>query len=356
MAEMPRPRPPYLHHEHTRHGAGVWYVRKGKGPRTRIREQYGTPEFWEAYDAAVSGRPLQPKAAGASLAWLIGEYRKSSDWAKLKPATHRQRVNIFNRIIVASGDVPFSAVTPAKIAEGVERRSKTPFAANNYLKSMRGLFAWAMKGRHVETDPTANIEGLSRRTEGFLPWTDEDIERFEARWPVGTRERLGFAILLYTGLRRGDAAKLGRQHVRDDTITVRTEKNGAVVEIPLLPELAEVIAGSKTGDLAFVATPAGAPMTKESFGNWFREACDEAKVRKSAHGLRKTGATRLANNGANEAALEAIFGWSGGRMAALYTKAANRKSLAKEHMAKMRPNKNQTSIPAPGKRVRASDE
>jgi integrase len=100
----------------------------------------------------------------------------------------------------------------------------------------------------------------------------------EARWPIGTRERLALAILLYTGLRRGDAAMLGRQHVRDGIITFRTAKTGTQVTIPMLPDLAEIIAATKTGDLAFVATPSGRPMTKESFGNWFKDTCRAAGV------------------------------------------------------------------------------
>jgi integrase len=116
---------------------------------------------------------------------------------------------------------------------------------------------------------------------------------------------------------------------------MRTEKTGTPVTIPLLPELAEVIAASKTGDLAFIATATGTPMTKESFGNWFRDACKAAGVPGSAHGLRKAGATRAANNGATVAQLEAIFGWSGGGMASLYTRQADRTRLAKEAMGKL---------------------
>jgi CII-binding regulator of phage lambda lysogenization HflD len=73
-------------------------------------------------------------------------------------------------------------------------------------------------------------------------------------------------------------------------------------------------------------------MTKESFGNAFRAACRDAGVHKSAHGVRKIAATTAANNGATVAQLEAIFGWQGGQMAVLYTKAANRRRLAMEAM------------------------
>ena len=124
----------------------------------------------------------------------------------------------------------------------------------------------------------------------------------------------------------------------------------------MLPELAEVIAASKTGDLAFVATAAGTAMTKESFGNWFKDACKLAGVPGSAHGLRKAGASRAASNGATVAQLEAIFGWSGGRMAALYTKGADRTRLARQAMVMLKKDESETSIPAPPNPVRAADE
>ena len=76
-------------------------------------------------------------------------------------------------------------------------------------------------------------------------WSEEEIERFEAYWPIGTRERLALAILLYTGLRRGDAVRLGRQHVADGLIKIRTEKCDVQIIIPILPELAEIIAAAR---------------------------------------------------------------------------------------------------------------
>ena len=60
----------------------------------------------------------------------------------------------------------------------------------------------------------------------------------------------------------------------------------------------------------------------------FRAACNAAGVQKSAHGLRKIAATRAAEAGATVAELEAMFGWSGGGMASLYTKTADRRRLA----------------------------
>jgi hypothetical protein len=87
----------------------------------------------------------------------------------------------------------------------------------------------------------------------------------------------------------------------------------------------------------------GMPMTKESFGNWFRDTCQAAGVSKSAHGLRKAGATRAANNGATVAQLEAIFGWKGGGMASLYTRSADRAKLSRGSISLLSKNGDRTT-------------
>jgi integrase len=97
-----------------------------------------------------------------------------------------------------------------------------------------------------------------------------------------------------------------------------------MVTIPILPVLDEVLKAGPCADLAFICGENAGPLTKEAFGNVFRDACNAAGVPKSAHGVRKIGATRAANNGATVAELEAISGWNGGRMASLYTGAADR--------------------------------
>jgi integrase len=97
--------------------------------------------------------------------------------------------------------------------------------------------------------------------------------------------------------------------------------------------LARSIASVPTGDLSFIAGERGKPMAKESFGNWFRETCKAAGVPGSAHGLRKAGATRAAENGATQAQLKAMFGWTDDNMPSLYTKTADRARMAASGMS-----------------------
>jgi integrase len=129
-------------------------------------------------------------------------------------------------------------------------------------------------------------------------------------------------------LRRGDAVILGKQHIRDGIATIKTEKTGTEVTIPISPQLAEILSIGPTGDLHFICNVLGKPFTKASFGNAFAEACRQASIKKRAHGVRKYKATAAAHKGATEPELDAMFGWTGGRMAAYYTREASRRRLA----------------------------
>ena len=351
MLHMPRPRPPHLHCEPSRHGQLRWYVRVGKGPRIRIRAEFGTQEFDAAYQAAVRGeRPRLPRAVNpGSLAWMIARYRETTAWSGLSPATRRQRDNIFLGVLKVSGHEPYFAIKQSSIAAGRDRRKDTPAQARNFLDAMRGLFRWALEAQHVKVDPTAGVKNPKRpKGAGFKPWTEADVAAYESHWPIGTRQRVWLAVLLYTGLRRGDAVRIGRQHVRDGVATLYTEKGQGeiAVSFPILPVLQEVLDAGPTGDLSFICGRDGGPMTKESFGNAFSEMARAAGVSKSAHGVRKIAATTAANHGATAAELEAIFGWRGGGMASLYTREADRLRLSKGAMHKL-VNEQRTSIPAP---------
>lgn len=108
-----------------------------------------------------------------------------------------------------------------------------------------------------------------------------------------------------------------------------------VVILLFLPVLAWKLKKSPTSDIALICGSDGQPLTKETFGNYFRVACNKAGVHKSAHGVRKISATRAANAGATVAQLKALFGWTDDVMPSLYTKSADRVRLAKEAITKL---------------------
>jgi integrase len=334
---MKRPRWPYLLRERTRHGQVSWYVRIEKGPRVRIKAETGTPEFRAEYDAAVSAleKGEKPEVAtpgmpvSGTVAWLWEKYRKSSVWASLAKATRRQRENIMAGVLKEGGGAPLSVVNRKMIIDGRERRRDTPSQANNYLNTMRHLFAWAVDDEVLKVDPTEGVKNVKRpKTDGFPDWTEEDCAKFEAMYPLGTRERVAYSVFLYAGLRRGDAAALCRQHIRKGVISLKTEKTDTPLTVPVHPELVKAINACPPKGLFIIETAHGRGWVKESLGNWMHDLARAAGIDKSAHGLRKAAAARVAEAGASEAQLMALFGWTDPAMARLYTKKANARKLA----------------------------
>src|SRR5262245_51037755 len=116
-------------------------------------------------------------------------------------------------------------------------------------------------------DPTRDVRKIpSANSEGHHSWTEAEIAQFERHHPSGSRARLAFALLLYTGQRRSDAVRMGHQHLSDGMIYVRQVKTGREVWIPVHDALAPIIAKASS-NLTFLLTPHGKPYTAHTFGN-----------------------------------------------------------------------------------------
>lgn len=325
-----------------RHGNVRWYFRRRGAQKIRLPGLPGSAEFMSAYDAALQGVPAtvlhQAHKAPApyTLGWLIQQYFSSAAWKAYAPRTQRVRRRILETVAETAGGERISAITPVVIRGGRDRRADRPEAANAFLKAMRGLFSFAVEYGHASADPTREVKKKrSANPGGWHTWTLEEVEKFQARHPLGTKAHLALNFLLLTGTRRSDVIKIGRQHVLNGWLKFTVSKGSGrqfiVVEIPLLPELRAIISATpKKGDLAFLINDHGNPWASgDSFGNRFRDWCREAGLPHcSPHGLRKAGATIAAENGASDAELAAIFGWIDHKMPALYRMRANRKILA----------------------------
>ncbi|MFZ2077459.1 MAG: integrase, partial [Xanthobacteraceae bacterium] len=179
---MPRPRPPYLQRHRTQHGRIVWYVRIGRGPRTRIKAAFGSPEFDAEYQAALTDKPRPRKTCteAGSLAWLIERYRETTAWTDLSLATRRNRENHFRRVIEKAGHHSIRSITSAAVTKGRDSRAATPAQARNFLDAMRGLFKWAKEAKHVAADPTVGVKNPKRKKgPGFPVWTEEDAAAYD---------------------------------------------------------------------------------------------------------------------------------------------------------------------------------
>jgi integrase len=334
---------PYVYSIPDRHGNPRLYFWRGRGhPRIRIREAPGTAEFQARYDELLKPVPAtggKLRATPRTWRWLLTLYFDSPQFRRLAENTRSNRRLMLEatcREPIAPGvsetfaDFPLDRLTSKAIRVLRDRKAtETPHAANARLKNIRVVFAWAMEAEHVRANPARDVAMVRAPTEGFHAWTLAEVEQFEARHAVGTQARLALDLMLYTGARRSDAIRLGRQHVRDNWIRFKQVKTGTAVEIPVLPSLQATIDASPTGDLTFLVNKHGRSFRPQGFSAALRRWCKEAGLSEcSSHGLRKASAVRAAEAGATVHQLMAIYGWLTLGEAERYTRTAQRRKLS----------------------------
>ena len=333
----PMKRPPkYVQAFIDRNGKPRFYFRRPGFKSVPLPGLPWSPQFMEVYESALSGQPLQIGASktkpGTVSAAIVGYYYDQSFLA-LAPSTQRPLRGILERFRAEHGDKRIALLQRQHIIALL--RSKKRFAARHWLMAIRALMKYAVEIGLREDNPAAGVKLPNLKTDGYHSWTEAEIAQFQAYHELGTRARLALTLLLYTGQRRGDVIRMGRQHIRDGIMHVRQQKTGIELAIPIHGTLASTIAEAPADHLTFLTTRAGKPFSSAGFGNYFRDRCNEAGLSHcSAHGLRKAAARRLAEARCTTHEIAAITGHASLSEVQRYTKAADQKRLALSAMQK----------------------
>lgn len=332
----------FLKEDVDRHGNVRVYFRQRGRRKIRLHETPGTPEFLAEYRDALAGR-LQPapepkraaRATPGTLRWLIESYYASAGFKDLDDSTKRARRGILDAFSEKHGSRSYAQMEPRHVRIYRDAKSDTPEAANGLVKALRQVFALAVIDELLKINPAQQVGYLAAKNpDGFHTWSVEEIQRYEARHPIGSKARLALALLAFLGQRRSDIVRLGPQHARAGVLAFTQfkgrKRNPVHLELPVLPELQKVLDATPSGHLTYLVTEFGKPFTSNGFGNKFRFWCDQAGLPQcSAHGMRKAAATIAAENGASEAQLNALFGWApGSKQSGKYTRKARQKKLA----------------------------
>jgi integrase len=338
---MTRLRLPYIDRYKDRHGKVRHYVRRPGMPRVALPGLPGSAEFMAAYQAAIAGAEA-PKARmvgrvlPGSFSALAVAYYRSVEYLQLAGVTKATYRNIIEKFRAEHHDKPIAAMQREHVRRLVAARADKPAAANGLLKMLRILMQFAVNEGMRRDDPTAGVKRIRSKSEGFATWSEDQIAAFAEHWPAGSREHLAFALLLYTGQRRGDVIHMGRQHVRNGAIELRQHKTGERLAVPIHADLRAALDACPSEHLTFLTTKAGSPFTSAGFGNWFADVVRAAGLAGiAAHGLRKAAARRLAEAGCTAHQIAAITGHRTLREVERYTRAADQVSRAQDAMAKL---------------------
>jgi integrase len=274
-----------------------------------------------------------------ALACIVAGYFRSAAFANLSQSSQRLYRIALKPVLEAHGhrlvrELPKAAARNVIEAVGVAH----PGMANVTRAVLSKVMAYAV-ATGVRTDnPFAGLERYRLGT--HHTWTDAEIAQFERRWPLGTRERLAFALLLYTGQRGGDVVKMVRNDIVDGRLRVSQDKTrkGTTNElmIPIHPALARALkAGPVVGMQHIITDARGRPYRRLTA--LIERAAKLAGLPHHcvAHGLRKAALRRLAEHGSTTKEIAAMSGHRSLSEIERYTARADQARLAQSAVAKL---------------------
>lgn len=348
---MPRKLPLYVEKNRVK-GKLYFSFRRGKGERIRLPDDPTSTEFLAAYNAALSGEVVkarqtrQPDKTG-TIGALIVSYKRSPEYRELRDTTKVGYQSRLEALRVDHGHRTMSGMT----REGIITKILAPYADRpgarlSILKMLRVLIRHAIELQWVKFDPSLGIR--RPKTEEIRSWTDEEIAQFEARWPNGTKQRLAFALHLYTGQRRSDVHRMTWADVAEGGIRVLQQKTRSKLVIALHHELRATLAQAERQHVTLLNTEYGRPFTVDGFSSWMRDAITKAglPLECQPHGLRKAAGRRLAEAGCTAREIMAVLGHKTLSEAERYTRDADQKKLAAAAVARLE-DKARTAKPKP---------
>jgi integrase len=281
---------PYIQEYRDRHGKVRRYFRRPGFKRVTLPGTPGSPQFMAAYESALSAeRPqIGRKHKDGTIGDLVASFYRSAYFENLKPRSQRVYRLVLDKFSQEDGHRLVRDM-PRRVAMSMieEIGTTRPGMANLTVKAMRRLFAYAIKKELRNDNPFVGIESYKLGT--HHTWTDAEIAKYEAVWPIGTRERLAFDLLLYTGQRVGDVAAMRRSDLRNGAIHVRPEKTGDELVIPLHQNLIRSMKACPSKGLMLIGQANGRPISGGGLSSLLERAARSAGLPAKCvpHGLRK---------------------------------------------------------------------
>jgi integrase len=348
-------------------GRERWRFRKSGHREFLLPGEPHSPEFDHAYEAAVYGQ-LIPKpgqlvrlpgsALPESLRAAYLALKKMDGWERLDNRTKTRDARHIENFLSHTdggqpwGDGPVAELRRKHVKAYLETMAETPHAARVALKAIRKLIMTAIEEEWIDADPTSTLKYNPPR-DGWPAWTEDMMDAFERRWPVGTPPRTAYALGLWLGNRASDVARLRWDQLKTKTFTVDGErltidgfefvqhkgrnKYGREMFLPLTPMLAQALAPLDRSTERVLVSRLGRTFSDngltQAMIDWAAKAGIPAGY--SMHGLRKALGVKLAEADATTREIMEVLGHASIEHAALYTRDADKKRLAVKGMRKM---------------------
>lgn len=329
----------YIKEYTDQHGRVRRYFRRRGQKAIPLKGEPGSAEFMAAYAAAMESKsPPASRHAAGTLGKLLADYFGSVEFSNLKPNSKALYHFALDPVGAEHGHRLVSDMKRENARKIVETigRNKKPGMANLVASVMKRVMRFAIDNGWRNDNPFSGIKPYKIGT--HHTWTDTEMAAYETHWPLGTRERLAYALLLYTDQRSGDVVRMRRADIIGGAIRLVQQKTGAKLLIPIHPALAAAIEAGPSNGLSLIGDKYGRPIKRPTLTTLIRKAARDAGLepRCLPHGLRKALLRRLAEDGATSKQIAAISGHRSLKEIERYTAAADQEKLARSAMSKLR--------------------
>ncbi len=290
------------------------------------------------------GRPVQH--ARGTISALVASYYQSDDYRGLRVTSKHGYRSRIETIRTEHGHRTVAGMTRQAIEGLLRAYDNRPGAKLDTLKKLRILIKHAIRLGWLRADPSLGI----RRPKGneIRAWTESDIAEFTKRWPLGTRQRTAFELMLHTGQRRSDVHRMTWADIDSgSSIRVVQQKTKAKLAIPLHENLRAALVKADRSHVTIVNTEFGRPFSVDGFSQWMRDAIRSAGLPLDCqpHGLRKAAGRRMAEAGCTSHEIMSVLGHRTLAEAERYTRDADQKRLASKAMDKLEGRSGNTVFP-----------
>jgi integrase len=275
------------------------------------------------HDGGDPGRDRQKVEAVAdgTVVGLVGAFIE--EYAKLETRQWKETERILNRYVVTViGRKRASMVTPDDIEEVVKKVGR-PVMGNRTFAHARKMFNWGMSSRFkLPRNPCIGAVKMKTERSRDRKLSDDEIAAvWQATKALGYPFGPFFQVLLLTGQRRGEVARMEWSEIERGVWTIPPEKakNDTEHKVPLPPECRKILdALPVTDGCPYVFTSNGksplsgfskgkARMDRQIADTRQREGVDGDIEPWKVHDLRRTVAASLARLGVPQEVTEKVL-------------------------------------------------
>jgi integrase len=337
---MPRKLPPHVERNSVK-GHAYLSFRIGKGPRIRLPDDPTSEPFRDAYAKAMASYGAAPvttvkKDAAGTLGALIESYLRGGAYTGLAEMSKPGYMSRLNAMREEHGHRSVVGLTKERIKKAfLESLTDRPAAQLDTLKKLRILIKHAIDENLLQHDPSVGIKRPKQKE--VRAWTDAEMAAFERRWPVGTKQRTAYALMLSAGTARVDVHRITWKQIDIDSVGYTRHKSGVAVDIGITADLRKALDAAPREHLTVINTAFGKPFTIDGFSGFMRDAIKAAGLPLDCkpHGLRKTLGRLLADAGATAHDIMAALGHTTLAQAEKYTREADRRRGARRAVVKL---------------------